>query len=306
VFRVTAANNDDVWNQEGASLAFTAPPAFWQTTWFALLVMTCLAVLPWALARLRIRQVSAQVKAGIRTRMQECDRMTRELHDTLLHTVTELTLQVRAAANQVAHDSPLRLRLETALARANQSIVEGRDRAVAPRTLQERRSDLGASIAKACHGLAQTSNGPDCHVSVRGKALAANSLVADDVESIAREVMARTLRHARCRSMRAEFRFDADALRRLVHDDGSGLDVTLARPSRSGLAGIRERSTQAGGPLRIRSGSSGTEVARPFPAEAAYCDRRRLWPWPAIRRARATCTRLSADHCASSRSAVRD
>ncbi|MFT4549695.1 MAG: signal transduction histidine kinase/ligand-binding sensor domain-containing protein [Verrucomicrobiales bacterium] len=34
VFRVRAANNDGVWNKEGASLAFIVQPFFWQTTWF--------------------------------------------------------------------------------------------------------------------------------------------------------------------------------------------------------------------------------------------------------------------------------
>ena len=34
VFRVRAANNDGVWNEAGASLAFTVLPFFWQTWWF--------------------------------------------------------------------------------------------------------------------------------------------------------------------------------------------------------------------------------------------------------------------------------
>jgi signal transduction histidine kinase/ligand-binding sensor domain-containing protein len=34
IFRVTACNNDDVWSREGAALAFTVQPWFWQTWWF--------------------------------------------------------------------------------------------------------------------------------------------------------------------------------------------------------------------------------------------------------------------------------
>ena len=33
-FRVIACNNDDVWNEQGASLSFTVLPHFWQTWWF--------------------------------------------------------------------------------------------------------------------------------------------------------------------------------------------------------------------------------------------------------------------------------
>ena len=33
-FRVIAANNSGVWNEEGASLDFSIAPAYWQTNWF--------------------------------------------------------------------------------------------------------------------------------------------------------------------------------------------------------------------------------------------------------------------------------
>jgi signal transduction histidine kinase len=42
VFRVRAANNDGVWNETGASLAFTVEPFIWQTMWFRLGAITCL------------------------------------------------------------------------------------------------------------------------------------------------------------------------------------------------------------------------------------------------------------------------
>ena len=38
-FRVIACNNDDVWNQRGADIAFAVLPFFWQTLWFQLLAL---------------------------------------------------------------------------------------------------------------------------------------------------------------------------------------------------------------------------------------------------------------------------
>jgi PAS domain S-box-containing protein len=38
LLRVTAANNDGVWNDEGAMLAFVVQPFYWQTLWFRLLL----------------------------------------------------------------------------------------------------------------------------------------------------------------------------------------------------------------------------------------------------------------------------
>ena len=59
-FRVIACNNSGVWNEEGATLEFVIPPAWYQTNWFrALCVAAFLAVL-YALYRVRIGQLRAQ------------------------------------------------------------------------------------------------------------------------------------------------------------------------------------------------------------------------------------------------------
>jgi len=44
-FRVKAANNDGVWNEEGASIHITISRPFWRTTWFTLLVLAGFAML---------------------------------------------------------------------------------------------------------------------------------------------------------------------------------------------------------------------------------------------------------------------
>ena len=59
-FRVTACNNNGVWNEEGAFLDFTIPPAYYQTYWFRGLCAAVVLALVWVLYRLRIRQVHQQ------------------------------------------------------------------------------------------------------------------------------------------------------------------------------------------------------------------------------------------------------
>jgi PAS domain S-box-containing protein len=62
VFRVTAANNSGVWNEEGAFLDFSIAPAYYQTNWFrALCVAAFLGVL-WTAYRLRVQQLRRQEK----------------------------------------------------------------------------------------------------------------------------------------------------------------------------------------------------------------------------------------------------
>jgi PAS domain S-box-containing protein len=60
VFLVTAANNDGVWNETGASLDFSVLPAYYQTTWFRALCVSAFALLLWGAHQLRVRRLRDQ------------------------------------------------------------------------------------------------------------------------------------------------------------------------------------------------------------------------------------------------------
>ncbi|MBC7891869.1 MAG: histidine kinase, partial [Sphingobacteriaceae bacterium] len=52
-FRVKAANNDGVWNEQGAALSITIVPPFWQTAWFRVLLLAGFLGLVYVLLRAR-------------------------------------------------------------------------------------------------------------------------------------------------------------------------------------------------------------------------------------------------------------
>ena len=56
-FRVKAANNDGVWNEEGASFSFYLKPHFYQTRWFYSLCGLVLVLSPVGIYLLRVRQI---------------------------------------------------------------------------------------------------------------------------------------------------------------------------------------------------------------------------------------------------------
>ncbi len=58
-FRVTACNNDGIWNTTGAKVSFTVEPHTYQTLWFRLLVPVTLAFAAYLVHRVRIRRLSA-------------------------------------------------------------------------------------------------------------------------------------------------------------------------------------------------------------------------------------------------------
>jgi signal transduction histidine kinase/ligand-binding sensor domain-containing protein/DNA-binding response OmpR family regulator len=87
-FRVTASNNDGLWNQTGAMIRFHLRPHFYQTYWFYSLWSAAILAAGLVAHRIRIRKVSAAEQARIaegeireRELALRVDERTRELND---------------------------------------------------------------------------------------------------------------------------------------------------------------------------------------------------------------------------------
>jgi signal transduction histidine kinase len=101
-FRVSACNNDGVWNEAGDTLVFTVLPYFWETWWFkAALGFATLATLGIIVAliqrqryRRRLERVERQHEME-----QERSRIARDLHDDLGTNLTQIGL-LSALANR--------------------------------------------------------------------------------------------------------------------------------------------------------------------------------------------------------------
>ena len=98
-FRVVASNNSGVWNETGATLAFSIAPAYYQTRWFQALVVVAALCLMWAGYRGRVRQVARQYQRRLDERVNERMRIARELHDTLLQSFHGLLLRFQTASH---------------------------------------------------------------------------------------------------------------------------------------------------------------------------------------------------------------
>ncbi|MCS6804521.1 MAG: sigma 54-interacting transcriptional regulator [Acidobacteriota bacterium] len=96
-FRVLAMNNDGVWNETGAVVAFRLLPHFYQTRWFFLLIGAGLILIGWS---------------GYRWRVQHLQRRTRQLEKK----VAERTAEVVEQKEQLA-------RANTQLERANENML---------------------------------------------------------------------------------------------------------------------------------------------------------------------------------------
>lgn len=271
VFQVQASPGDGSWTESPATLAFSIRPAFFQTTPFKLLCAALSAGLLWLLVRLRTRQVERRARQQMQVRIDERESIARDLHDTLLQGVTGLTLHVRAAVNQAPPESPLRARLEHALTRANEVMVEGRERVGALRRVHLDGDELAGRLRCAAADLAQDWSGPAHTLEIEGAPRPLHAAAADEVYWIAREALANAFRHAHATRIVLRLRYGLRSLELEVHDDGSGFDTTAPRPGgHFGLAGLKERADRIEARLELRSGPGGTVLTLKVPGRLIY------------------------------------
>lgn len=273
-FRVTAANNDGVWNDTGASIRFTILPAFYQTRWFAAAVVLVFVALLFAVYRIRMRQVAAQVRGRLEARLAERERIARDLHDTLLQGMQGLIWRFQAATDRLPSGEPARRLMEESLDRADKLLEEGRDKVKELRPGAARVADLAEALAVECEQFAQW-HATKSRVTVQGTRRDLHPIVREEGFLIAREALSNACRHARAENIEVEVSYSDSALHVRIRDDGAGIspDVLDAggSPGHFGLIGMRERAKKLGAQLDVWSRpGAGTEVDLRVPGNVAY------------------------------------
>src|SRR4029079_19490161 len=115
-FRVTASNNSGVWNDTGATLEFSIAPAYYQTPWFAALLVIATAALLWEAYRLRVAHIARQFERSLDARVSERTRIARDLHDTLLQSFHGLLLRFQTVSYLLPeHPADAKQRLDGAI-----------------------------------------------------------------------------------------------------------------------------------------------------------------------------------------------
>jgi signal transduction histidine kinase/ligand-binding sensor domain-containing protein len=273
-FRVAAANEDGVWNETGAAIAFTIPPAFYQTRWFyASCVLAALALLT-ASYRVRVRQVAAQVRGRLEARLAERERIARDLHDTLLQGMQGLIWRFQAATDRIPPGEPARQLMEQSLDRADKLLEESRDKVKDLRPAARDVADLAQALATEGEQFAKLHSAK-FRVSVQGAARELHPIVREEGLLIGREALANAFRHAGAADIEAEVTYGDGALHVRIRDDGRGISAAVldagGKPGHFGLLGMRERAKKLGAHLEVWSKpGAGTEIDLRVPAEVAY------------------------------------
>jgi len=273
-FRVIASNNNGVWNETGTYLDFNIAPAYYQTAWFRIAMVILFLFALGVIYQMRLQQVARQVRGRMEERLEERERIARDLHDTLLQSVQGLILKFHAVSKQLPADTPAYHALEKTLDHADEVLAEGRDSIRNLRVNSASISDLPAAFRSVAE---ETSQGRDAifKTVVEGRVRDLHPLVLEECYCIGREAIINALSHSDGQHVEAEIAYDSREFRLRVRDDGRGINPKIleagGRAGHWGLQGMHERAQKIGGQLKFWSRpETGTEVELTVPAATAY------------------------------------
>jgi signal transduction histidine kinase len=272
-FHVIASNNDGVWNDVGAALNFTVPPAWYQTNWFRLLCAVFLVFIVWALYQLRVRRIAATLSARFDERLAERTRLARELHDTLIQTIQGSKMVADDALDESADPVRMRRALERLSEWLAKAMQEGREALNSLRTSTTRRNDLAEGFQRATEDCQVPGSLMDIAVSVEGDAKELHPIVRDEVYRIGYEAIRNAFLHSGGSRLDVKLVYNHDLALR-VRDNGQGINPQIAAKGKAGhygLKGMQERAARIGGKLDfVSSANSGTEVRLTVPGKIVF------------------------------------
>ncbi|NDJ77123.1 MAG: sensor histidine kinase [Chloroflexi bacterium] len=190
------------------------------------------------------------------TTTRERNRLARELHDTLAHTLSAVAVQLEAV-NALWSTKPdqAHARLEKSIQVTRSGLTETR------RVLQDLRAspleDLG--LALAVRSLAESTASRsglelDLHVAERLGSVTPD--IEQAVYRITQEALANVVSHANARHLTVQLGRFGSHLVLTVSDDGQGFDPTAHKSAkRFGIQGMCERAEMIGGTLELESSS---------------------------------------------------
>jgi ligand-binding sensor domain-containing protein/signal transduction histidine kinase len=249
-FRVQAANNDGLWNTEGAALAFELRPHFYQTIWFYALLLVAMVGVVVLLLRLRLRRAEGEFRAVLGER----NRIAREIHDTLAQGYVGVSVQLEVLSELLRHHKPedaakhldlTRGYVREGLAEARQSIWALRSQDVGETALPVRLRRI--IEAEGGHGL-------EAGFSLFGAYRPLPPETEREFLRVAQEAIHNVKKHAGARHLFVQLEYGPDEIALEIRDDGRGFATQPEpQPGHYGLTGMRERAAAIGGTLELTS-----------------------------------------------------
>jgi signal transduction histidine kinase len=262
-FRVTATH-DGVWREPEGVMAFIVNPPFYRNNWFYFSCVAGLLLFVWGYWQLRLRTVRGRHSLVLAERA----RVSRDIHDTLLQSLTAVGLELEVVARMVGSSHPAATdAVRDCQHRVAECIRETRQSVWALRSPSLERHGFEQALREVAANAAPGGS-PRVNVDVRGEALMFSRQAQEELLRIARESIANAVRHGRPRLVTVDLQYERQSVTLRITDDGCGFIPADVPPNgeHCGLQNMRERSAALNGTFRlVSSPGAGTVVEATIP-----------------------------------------
>jgi signal transduction histidine kinase len=222
----------------------------------------------------RISQATGRLKAGFEERLAERNRISQELHDTLLQGFLGVTMRLQAISNLLpAKPEKSKEDLDNVLEQIDGVLEEGRRAIWDIHSSTVTENDLVKAFTLAGEDLNKTYPA-NFSLTIEGESRSLHSLVRDEVYRIGREALTNAFRHSKATKIEVGVEYAPKYLRIFVLDNGCGISpdiLSSGRVGHLGFSGMRENAEKIGAELKISSRvESGTEVQLVVPHQVAF------------------------------------
>jgi signal transduction histidine kinase len=265
-FHVIACNEDQVWNETGASLAFIVEPPFWQTWWFiGLVTLFALGWVTGIVHYLSTQRLQRQLE-GMRQQQaleKERSRIARDIHDQLGASMTQVSLlgemvesdkddpqEVEAHAKQItqtARDTSRVLDEIVWTVNPSNDTLEGLINYIC-KYAQEY-----FAVAGLRYRLDVPAQLPATEISPE---------VRHNVFLAAKESVTNVVRHAKATEVWLRLRLELGRFILEIQDNGRGPSGNESKSTRNGLRNMHKRMEDIGGSFSLSAAPEGGALVR--------------------------------------------
>jgi signal transduction histidine kinase/ligand-binding sensor domain-containing protein len=252
-FLVRASNIDGVWSNESAGISFFIRPPFTQTIWFYMIIALGMAAVFYAMYRFRLRQLmrTEQVRSEI----------SKNLHDEVGSTLTNISLGSLLAQKQLQHEGPVTHILDR-IYQDSQTVSEAMREIVW--SINPRIDTLGESLPRMLRYASELLEAKDielkAQMTIEAEQVKMNMQERRDLYLVFKETLNNLVKHSLATEATIDFHIHHKQLVMSVSDNGKGFDKDLLAVS-NGLKNMQERAQAHHWQLLIHSvPGSGTTI----------------------------------------------
>ncbi|MEK7831091.1 MAG: two-component regulator propeller domain-containing protein, partial [Acidobacteriota bacterium] len=264
-FRISAANSDGVWNENGASLRIVVVPPFWRRWWFITLISlgvagTVLLIFRQRVARLKQAHAAQESfsRQLLDSQEQERQRIAAELHDSLGQSLLIIKNRSFLALDSFDDTEAAREQVEEISEASAHAIEEVREIAYNLRPYKMERFGLTKTLQAMCQQAERTSG-----IRFVTELKNIDGLFSNEAElnlyRVVQESVNNILKHSRATEARLTIEHNGREALMKIEDNGQGFNIapqagtTESRRGGFGLIGMAERVRLLGGAYTLDS-----------------------------------------------------